>query len=89
MDEYSIVEQFMRTMNVVAAVGFPPLLGAMIVGVIVAIIQSATQIQDQTLPLTVKLFAVGAMLAIFGAALARPLITFAAEIFEQLAYVAH
>lgn len=89
MDEYSIAEQFSRMMSIIAVVGFPPLVAATLVGVIVAIIQSVTQIQDQTLPLAVKLFAVGAILGVYGETLARPLIAYAAEIFEQLAYVAH
>ena len=46
-------------------VGAPALLVGAIVGLLVAIVQAATQIQDQTLAFVVKLVSVLAALAIF------------------------
>jgi type III secretion protein S len=89
MDEYAIIEQFQTAMYLVAIVAFPPLVVAMIVGLVVAILQSATQIQDQTLPLTVKLISVAVVLSIFGQMLTRPLVDYAGRIFEEIAYIVH
>jgi type III secretion protein S len=88
MDEYSIVEQFQTAMHLVAIVAAPPLLVAMLVGLITAVLQSATQIQDQTLPLTVKIFAVGLVLTFFGQTLTRPLTQYADRIFDDFPSIA-
>jgi type III secretion protein S len=70
-------------MQIVAIVALPPLLVAMAIGLTVAILQAATQIQDQTLPLTVKVISVGLTLAFFGALLTRPLFEHSNRIFED------
>lgn len=44
----------------------PPLLVATLFGVLVALVQAITQVQDQTLPYVVKLISVAVTLAIFG-----------------------
>jgi flagellar biosynthetic protein FliQ len=51
---------------VVAAVCFPVLAVATMCGVFVAIVQAATQVQEQTLTLLPKMLAVGAMIVLFG-----------------------
>ena len=48
----------------------PAIIAATAVGIIVGLIQALTQIQDQTLPMAVKLAAVGAVLMILGGGLA-------------------
>lgn len=87
MDESSIVVQFQTAMYLVAVVALPPLLVAMVVGLIIAILQAATQIQDQTLPLTVKIISVGVILALLGPVLTRPLIEHADKVFEEFPYM--
>ena len=52
---------------VTAIVALPALVVATIVGTAVAIVQAATQVQEQTLTLLPKLVAVGALLAVGGA----------------------
>lgn len=81
MDEAGILQNFQTTMQVVAIVTMPPLLVAMIAGLIIAILQAATQIQDQTLPLTVKIIAVSLTMAAFGVMLTNPLIEFSRGVF--------
>jgi len=51
---------------VAAALCFPVLIVATIVGTAVAVLQAATQVQEQTLVLLPKMLAVAAMLALFG-----------------------
>jgi type III secretion protein S len=88
MDQSMMVEHFQSAMYLVTVVAFPALLVAMIVGLITAILQSATQIQDQTLPLTAKLISVGLVLAILGPVLTRPLIEYASRTFEEFPTIA-
>lgn len=45
---------------------FPVLVVATAVGTAVAVVQAATQVQEQTLTLLPKMLAVGAMVALFG-----------------------
>jgi type III secretion protein S len=74
-------------MQIVAIIALPPLLVAMVIGLTVAILQAATQIQDQTLPLTVKVISVGLTLALFGTLLTRPLFEHSSRIFEDFSSI--
>lgn len=51
-----------------AAIALPMLAVAAIVGTAVAVLQAATQVQEQTLTLLPKVLAVGAMVGLFGEA---------------------
>lgn len=59
----------------------PPILVSMFFGLIVAIFQAATQIQEQTLSFTVKLVAVTLTLMFMGGWLGSQILTFAGRIF--------
>jgi len=60
----------------------PPIIISMILGLLVAIFQAATQIQEQTLSFTVKLFAVILTLIVLGGWLSAQIINFANTIFK-------
>ena len=51
-------------------------------GLSVGIVQAATQIQEQTLPQTVKIFVIGFVILSFGASLASPLFNMSDRIFS-------
>jgi flagellar biosynthetic protein FliQ len=60
-------DQLLRETLVVAAILCLPLLGiATLIGTCVAVLQAATQVQEQTLSLLPKLIAVGLAVAVFG-----------------------
>jgi len=61
----------------------PPILISMVLGLMVAIFQAATQIQEQTLSFPVKLFAVILSLMILGGWLGGQIIQFALTIFQN------
>ena len=61
----------------------PPILISMVFGLTVAIFQAATQIQEQTLSFTVKLFAVILTLIILGGWLGAQILHFANTIFTN------
>ena len=61
----------------------PPILISMSFGLLVAVFQAATQIQEQTLSFTVKLFAVFLTIMIMGGFLSSQIMEFASTIFNN------
>ena len=61
----------------------PPIAVASILGLIVAIIQSATQIQEQTFAFAVKLVAVIGTIVLMGGWLGNLIVGFANQIFHN------
>lgn len=61
----------------------PPVLVAMLVGLVISIIQATTQIQEQTLTFVPKLVAVLVMLALAGPWMMVQLMAFTASIFDS------
>ena len=59
----------------------PPILISMFFGILVAIFQAATQIQEQTLSFTIKLVAVTLTLMFLGAWTGGKIMAFATDIF--------
>ena len=63
----------------------PPVLVAMLVGLVISILQATTQIQEQTLTFVPKLVAVVVTLAVAGPWMIVQLINFSASIFNSFA----
>jgi len=61
----------------------PPVLISLVFGLVVAIFQAATQIQEQTLASTVKLVAVTLVLMIMGGWIGAQIMTFSQNIFDN------
>lgn len=61
-----ILNLFRQGMLLVVVLSAPPLLVAVVVGIIVSLLQAVLQLQDQTLPFSIKLVAVGVTLALTG-----------------------
>ncbi|MGY4397523.1 type III secretion protein S [Sphingomonas sp. UYAg733] len=61
----------------------PPIIVASVAGLLVAIVQAATQIQEQTLQYTVKFFAIVITLFVTAALLASSLYRFSDRIFTE------
>ncbi|KMM85786.1 type III secretion protein S [Pseudomonas taetrolens] len=57
---------FKQGMLLVVVLSAPPLIVAVVVGVLTSLVQALMQIQDQTLPFGIKLVAVGITLALTG-----------------------
>jgi flagellar biosynthesis protein FliQ len=74
----------------IVLMGSGPILGiAAVTGLLVAIIQGVTQIQDQTLPQVVKAGAVMFSILLFGSMLFAPLVSYARYFFELIPVVGH
>ncbi len=61
----------------------PPIIVASIAGLLVAIVQAATQIQEQTLQYTVKFFAIVLTLFVTASLLAGSLYRFSDRVFSE------
>lgn len=61
-----ILTLFKQAMVLVVMLSAPPLLVAVVIGIIISLLQAAMQLQDQTLPFSIKLVAVGITLALTG-----------------------
>jgi type III secretion protein S len=61
----------------------PPIVAASVVGLLVAVVQAATQLQEQTLQYTLKFFAIVVTLFITAALVASSLYTYTDAIFTR------
>ena len=64
------------------AVAMPVLAVAAVIGLVVAVVQAATQIQDPTISHLPRLLAVVAALAVFGPWMGRQVVAFAIRVFS-------
>jgi type III secretion protein S len=83
MAHNALIEQFAAMLSIVMLMALPPLVAAMVAGLIVGVLQAATQVQDQSLPIAIKLLVVILVLAFAGALLVQPLVRQAALLFDS------
>jgi len=69
---------------VVAQVAGPVLLASMLIGVVIAIFQAATQINEMTLTFIPKIVAVAVILLLLGSWMGTKLISFTSELFMAI-----
>lgn len=78
-----IVSVTMEALWLVLLLSAPPIIAASAVGLLVAVVQAATQLQEQTLQYTLKFFAVVITLFVTAGLLAGSLFTFTDTIFSN------
>lgn len=83
MDQSMLTDELSTSLLLFATMAGPPLAVALVVGLVVGLLQAATQIQDQTLPLTFKVTAVCATLVIMAPTLFPPLLAETQRLFDQ------
>jgi type III secretion protein S len=83
MNDALITHHLDTALTLVLWLSLPPLLIASGIGLLVGLIQAVTQIQDQTLPQSIKLIAVLISLILFGPILAQPLIQHTDQLFND------
>ena len=76
---------FKQGMLLVVVLSAPPLMVAVIVGVMTSLVQALMQIQDQTLPFGIKLVSVGITLALTGRWIGMELIQLTNLTFDMVA----
>jgi type III secretion HrpO family protein len=83
MHQSQVVNLAYQGMLLILILSAPPILISLFFGLLVAIFQAATQIQEQTLSFTIKLVAVTLTLMILGGWLGAQIMTFALNIFTK------
>ena len=83
MTDATIVHHMNVALGLILLLSMPTLLIASVVGLLVGLLQAVTQIQDQTLPLAVKLIAVILSLVFLGPLLVGPLIDHTNQVFTD------
>ncbi len=83
MYQSEIYQLSYQSLYLILLLSGPPILISMILGLLVAIFQAATQIQEQTLSFTVKLVAVILCLMFMGGMLSSQIMQFSQVIFNN------
>ncbi len=73
-----------QTVELVLVLAGPVLLAGLVVGLAVALVQAATQINEMTLTLIPKMLAVVVSLAIFGPWMLQKLVSFTTVLIQEL-----
>jgi len=87
MSPEEVITVGQKALELTALLCAPPLLGALIVGVVVGVFQAATQINEMTLSFVPKLAALGIITLLFGPWLLQTLIDFTITLFSSLGKV--
>ena len=83
MQQTPVVQLAYQGLLLILILSAPPILISMFFGIMVAIFQAATQIQEQTLSFTIKLCAVVLTLMFMGGWLGAQIMSFAMNIFTN------
>lgn len=83
MSQAHVIQLAYQGMILILILSAPPILISMFFGLIVAVFQAATQIQEQTLSFTIKLVAVTLTLMLMGGWLGAQIMSFANNIFTN------
>lgn len=84
MTETTVIEIVTQAMWTATKVSAPILVTAIVVGVVMGLLQSVTQIQEQTLAFVPKFAAVGLVIVISGQWMLHLLVDYTVELFERI-----
>lgn len=76
-----------RGLQMALLLGAPPLLAVLTIGVVVGILQAATQINEPTIAFVVKAIALMATLALTGHFLLGQLVAFTTDLFHRIPHL--
>ena len=84
MTDAVVVDIITNAMWTAARISAPILLTAVAVGVLMGLLQSVTQVQEQTLAFVPKFAAVGAVVAITGSWMMRTMVDFTLDLINRI-----
>ncbi|HBX23692.1 MAG TPA: EscS/YscS/HrcS family type III secretion system export apparatus protein [Desulfotomaculum sp.] len=84
MTESFIIELVREAIMMVCIIALPPLVVALLVGLVISIMQAATQVQEQSLTFVPKIIAVFLTLAIMAPWSIRIMISFTNRVFNRI-----
>lgn len=80
----TLVDTVIEALWLVLMLSAPPVIAAAFVGLLVAVLQAATQLQEQTLQYALKFFVVVLALFVTGGLVASSLTAFATRLFDAV-----
>lgn len=84
MTPETALDEIARGLQMVLMLGAPPLLAVLAIGVVVGILQAATQINEPTIAFVVKALALVATIAVTGHFLLGRLVAFTVDLFHRI-----
>ncbi|MBT8225269.1 MAG: flagellar biosynthesis protein FliQ [Dactylosporangium sp.] len=84
MTDNQIVHIGLQAMTVAAKLSAPMLLTALVVGFVVSLFQSVTQVQDATLSFVPKVVAIGVALLFMGNWMLHEMLSFTTQLYGQI-----
>lgn len=85
MDEAQVIDLMREVMLVCMKIALPVLIVSIIIGLVIAIFQAATQIHEQTLTFVPKLLVIALMLLLLGSYINTTVGDFTRDIFSLMA----
>ena len=89
MTESFVLSFFQEAITVAVILVGPALLASLIVGSLISLFQSATQIQEATLTFIPKIIVVGLVVAILGSWMLEKLLSYTSRVFMSLPDLVH
>jgi len=83
----AVVDTLTEALWLVLMLSAPPVIAAAFVGLLVAVLQAATQLQEQTFQYALKFFVVVLALFVTGGLVAGSLLTFSNRLFDGIAVI--
>lgn len=83
------VELFRNAFMISALIAGPPLLAALIVGLVVGVLQAATQVNEASIAFVCKLIAVGLCFAVLGSWTVRQLVDYTSRTIASISEITH
>lgn len=84
MDESSVVDLTMRTLEMALKLALPLLLSALVVGLIVSVFQAVTQIQEMTLSFIPKILAMVVVIVVAGPWMLGQMTSFTRDLYQSI-----
>lgn len=88
MTEQTIIDLASQTVWISVQVAAPPLLAALIVGLVISVIQAATQINEQTITFIPKVFMMLLAMLFCGPWIIEKMVSFTVQIFQEIPSIA-
>lgn len=87
MDQSMVVDVFGEAIRTILTLSAPMLLVALLVGLLIAVFQATTQIQEQTLAFVPKILAIFLVLLFAGNWILQSLVQFTTNVFDKIQYL--
>lgn len=84
MTETFIIELVREAILMICIIALPPLVAALLVGLVISILQAATQVQEQSLTFVPKIIAVFLTLAIMAPWTIRIMMSFTNRVYNRI-----